>query len=276
MAADPAPQPAALARVHQAWAVVAQFDREPGPFLLRAAQAVAEFTRAGDVREVAMQQIQLAVARMEAGELVGAQQLVAESVASMDGLGIQGITAIGRGLLGHLTALAGDVDLGREITERSLSQHLAHGDRRNEAGTLLYLALIELLAEAPAAAVDVALRAARCAERRRPSLHAYALAVIGDATRRAGNASEAVSHTQRAIDLCAVQPTESGSAFIALAHAEALHAAGRTEEARAVVIDARTRLEAQAGQLEDGAKQAAFLRRVSVHARTLALAGEWR
>jgi hypothetical protein len=60
--------------------------------------------------------------------------------------------------------------------------------------------------------------------------------------------------------------------FLRLTRAEALHAAGALDAARAAIADARARLLAMAGTIEDPAYRASFLGEVPENARTLALA----
>jgi hypothetical protein len=64
-------------------------------------------------------------------------------------------------------------------------------------------------------------------------------------------------------------------AFLRLTRAEALHATGALDAARAAITDARARLLAIARTIEDPAYRASFLDAVPENARTLALAREW-
>ena len=65
------------------------------------------------------------------------------------------------------------------------------------------------------------------------------------------------------------------SAFVRLIHAEALHAAGRTGEARAAIALARARILSQAAKIPDEETRRAFLGRVPEHVRTIALGDQW-
>jgi tetratricopeptide (TPR) repeat protein len=273
---DVAPEPVARARVCQALCVQAQFAGDPAEFLARADEAAREFERAGDVRELAMQRVQLALALLDVGDDEAARRALDEALAVTDRLGIHAISAIARALLGYVVARAGDLDLGRSTSEAALAALVSHGDRRHEASAHLYLAWIELLADRPGAAEGQARKAAACAAGRRPSLLAYALATQGEATRRLGHPSAALGLTQAAVDLTREAAIEGGGPFIALAHAEALEAAGRSDEARAAIAAARARLEAQAARFESAEIRASFLERVAVHTRTLALSSDWR
>jgi tetratricopeptide (TPR) repeat protein len=60
-----------------------------------------------------------------------------------------------------------------------------------------------------------------------------------------------------------------------LARAEALHAVGRTDDARRAIRDARDRILRIAAGLEDAALQHSFTTIIAANARTLALAREW-
>lgn len=61
-------------------------------------------------------------------------------------------------------------------------------------------------------------------------------------------------------------------AAVRLAHAEALHAAGDLATAQAAIAEARDRLLAVAGTIDDPTYRRGFLEDVPVNARTLALA----
>jgi len=65
------------------------------------------------------------------------------------------------------------------------------------------------------------------------------------------------------------------AAFVRLAHAEALHATGAHDAARAAIAQARARVLAVAGRIADPDYRASFLAHVPENARTLALAATW-
>jgi hypothetical protein len=64
-------------------------------------------------------------------------------------------------------------------------------------------------------------------------------------------------------------------AFVLLAHAEALHAAGADDRARQAITEARARLLAIAARIPDPAYRQSFLENVPENARTMALARAW-
>ena len=66
-----------------------------------------------------------------------------------------------------------------------------------------------------------------------------------------------------------------GESLFRLAYAEALHAAGRTDDARAAIDDARRRLHERADRIEDPRWRRQFLEEIREHARTLECARLW-
>jgi hypothetical protein len=64
-------------------------------------------------------------------------------------------------------------------------------------------------------------------------------------------------------------------ALVRLARAEALHAIGALDAARAAIGEARTWLHAVAAKIQDPAYRASFLEAVPENARILALARAW-
>jgi hypothetical protein len=92
-----------------------------------------------------------------------------------------------------------------------------------------------------------------------------------------GRAGEALAAAEDAMARCA---TMGGcgmfrSAFVRLAHAEALHATGAHDAARHAIAEARARLLAIADKIADPGYQASFLAGVPENARILALADAW-
>ncbi len=92
-----------------------------------------------------------------------------------------------------------------------------------------------------------------------------------------GRAEEALAAAEDAVARC----TAMGGcgmfrgAFVRLAHAEALHATGAHDAARAAIAEARARLFAIAGRIANPAYKQSFLEQVPENARTLALARAW-
>jgi hypothetical protein len=92
-----------------------------------------------------------------------------------------------------------------------------------------------------------------------------------------GRAADALAAAEEAAAACAAMGGCGmyRGAFVRLARAEALHATGAGEAARAAIADAVTRLLAVAGKIPDAAHRARFLEAVPENSRTLARAREW-
>jgi tetratricopeptide (TPR) repeat protein len=93
----------------------------------------------------------------------------------------------------------------------------------------------------------------------------------------AGRTAEALRDAERALQLYEGLRGASffRASFIRLVHAECLDAAGRRDEARAAIANARGRLLAIAETIEAPPVRQTFLENVPENARTLALARQW-
>ncbi|MGZ5969750.1 MAG: hypothetical protein ACXWP4_18885, partial [Polyangiales bacterium] len=90
----------------------------------------------------------------------------------------------------------------------------------------------------------------------------------GDTERALAEALEADAILQQVV-------LDEGEATVRLVHAEALFAAGRTDEARAAITTARARLFERAARIVDAELRKTFLEGVPENARTLSLAELW-
>jgi hypothetical protein len=103
------------------------------------------------------------------------------------------------------------------------------------------------------------------------------LATLSELRLVQGRAAEALAAAEEAIER-ATAMRGCGmfrGAAVRLAHAEALHATGDLGAARAAIAEARDRLLAVAGKIDDPTYRRSFLEQVSANARTLALARAW-
>jgi tetratricopeptide (TPR) repeat protein len=106
--------------------------------------------------------------------------------------------------------------------------------------------------------------------------HPQGLAVVASAHLLAGETADALVAARAAyVKMCANSVTIEIEADVRLTYAEALHAAGEYEEARAAIAEARDRLVVRAGSITLPAHRERFLARVPAHARTMAHAREW-
>jgi eukaryotic-like serine/threonine-protein kinase len=238
------------------------------------AQAAAAFEAVGDLRNACGQRVNVGYACLELGAWDDAVGALRDALAAGERLGAESVTAAARQNLGMALAYRGELDEGRRVEEEALAMFTRHGDRRMAAGSRAYLARMLLIAgdlERAAAEAD----ASEAGSVDVPPIRVVALATRAQIRRAQGRAGEALESARAALDLLErVGGIEGGEALVRLAHAEALHAAGRADEARAAIDAARDQLVGRASRIVDEARRRQFLR-VPEHARTLLLAEQW-
>jgi hypothetical protein len=101
-------------------------------------------------------------------------------------------------------------------------------------------------------------------------------ATLATAQLRSGDPAAALASALIAVELIAAHGTpEEGEAGVRIIYAEALHAAGRLDEARHAIELAASRLESAAAKISRPEHRATYLA-IDEHQRTLALARAWR
>jgi tetratricopeptide (TPR) repeat protein len=107
-------------------------------------------------------------------------------------------------------------------------------------------------------------------------VRALALAVRAGALLALGRPHDALGAAQGGMDILTTTGSiEDGEAFLRSTHAEALHATGAHEQARAAIAAAQAWVLAQVAQIEDPAWRQSFLDHVAEHRRIFELAREW-
>jgi tetratricopeptide (TPR) repeat protein len=163
----------------------------------------------------------------------------------------------------------------QEVEHEAMEAFKTKGDRRMEGRSRIFLAEIFLLA----GDLDAATREATTAVETlsvAPPAKAHALAVAAQVQLARGDADGALRDATEADKLLQqVGSLDEGAATVRLIHAEALHAAGRHEEARTAIHAARDRLLDRAARIRDEALRQSFLEHVPENARTLSLARAW-
>src|SRR5262249_55853850 len=99
-------------------------------------------------------------------------------------------------------------------------------------------------------------------------------ATLAQVLLRRAKTGQALEHALEASKALADRPISEGDAVVRLAHAEALRAAGRTDESVAAIRAARDRLLARATRIARPEWRTSFLE-IPDHARTLVLSKEW-
>ena len=188
-------------------------------------------------------------------------------------VGLEHLWAVASHNLGRRIGEAGHADEGLELEQAALASFRAHGNRRMQGLTLAHIAWILLSAgrlDEAARSIDEALTflgehlAARLlAYATRAQIHlrrGLVAAALADAT---------TAHT----GLAALERIQEGESLIRLTWAEALAAAGRTDEAAAAVAAAVRNLDERAAMIDQEHLRASF-RGLPENRRIAELAGE--
>jgi hypothetical protein len=248
---------------------------DPWAALRRAEAARLAFTEAGHASTAMCAQCYGAQARMRLGDLEGA----ARDLGAVPGEGLSMVSAVRDDVRMRLFVAQGRFDEARAMVEERFSAARAAGGAAEalfEVSGRPVLGELALLAGDPAQA-DREIVAGLDAGLRRAVNHLpAALAVLAEARLALGRPAEALADAKEAMDAMAVAGTLGfRDALVRLAYAEALHANGKQDEARAAIADAAQRLHTIAGRIADPDLQRSYLEAIPEHTRTLALAREW-
>jgi tetratricopeptide (TPR) repeat protein len=270
-----ADRPDLVGRVLAALALARRFAGDVGAAHALAEDAIVAFERAGDQRNALLQRGRLGYALMEIGDYAAADRRLTDVITASDRMGLGNVAATARHNLGLTLARLGRFDEARAHERAAVAAFRASGNRRMEGASLEYLALIELDAGDPAAAIEAARGACAVAEAEPilPLNLSESLAILGQGLLAAGRPHEALAVARRALEMLeGLGGIDDGEAIIRLTWAEALIATGDTDGGRAAIGAARERLLQRAARIPDEAMRAAFLQRVPENRRTLELA----
>jgi tetratricopeptide (TPR) repeat protein len=253
-------------RAHQALSA-----GDPGAFIGMSREAAGGFVEVGDIRNAAVQLSNLALAQSWLGAYAAAEEDLLDVLALGERMGLSAIVCVARQNLGYVIARLGRLDEARALSEQSVTEAKAQGDRRLEVGARIYLAITKSLAGDHREADKEATAAVQMLARKLP-LRAYALGVLAQIKLCAGSPAQALSIAEEAMSLLESLggAIEEGEAVVRLAYAEALLANGHPKAAQAIA-EARRRLEERAANLRDPAWRESFLTRVPENVRTLEL-----
>ncbi|MGZ3452162.1 MAG: serine/threonine-protein kinase [Polyangiales bacterium] len=270
-----AKNPAVAARINVARYYRAICGGDPGSGVDIAARAAELFERAGDLRNACNQRGDMAYAQVELGAYQEAKHTLGEVIALSARLGSLNYPAtVAKHNLGMVLARLGALDAAETTEREALEAFRTKGDRRMEGRSRIFLAEIFLLggdldhatheAEAAVKTLSVA-----------PPARAHALAVSAQVRLARGDTERALAEALEADAILQQVVLDEGEATVRLVHAEALFAAGRTDEARAAITTARARLFERAARIVDAELRKTFLEGVPENARTLSLAELW-
>ena len=266
--------PSVAARLLHARASQALFAGDPAAALGHLESAARAFEDIGDLRHACLELGNAGYVTVELGDPARAEQLLRESIAGAQRMGLLQVTYALRANLALALVRRGApeaVDLARDAAETMRAQ----GAKRLEGAARLYLSMALAAAGDPEGAEREA-RAAAALTEIVPPLRAYALGVLGDVLSRSGRVAEALTVSVEAMRVLeSLGGLDAGEALVRCVHAEALHAGGDRPAAVRAIGVARERLLARAAKIGDATMRRAFLENVPDNARTLRLADEW-
>jgi eukaryotic-like serine/threonine-protein kinase len=268
--------PAVAARINVARYYRAICGGDPGSGVEIAANAARLFESAGDLRNACVQRGDMAYAQVELGAYDQAQSTLRDVLSLSERLGrLHHASATAKHNLGMVLARLGAFQEAQTIENEALEAFRTKGERRMEGKSRVFLAEIFLLA----GDLEAAEREARTAVKTlsvAPPAKAYALAVSAQVELARGDTDRAEKDARDADALLQqVGVIDEGEAIVRLVLAEALHAAGKTDEARTAIVAARDRLLERASHIRDEDLRRSFLEQVPENARTLSLARQW-
>jgi hypothetical protein len=239
------------------------------------AQAAEHYVAAGDERNACVVRTNVGFLCLELGDFAAGEVELAAALATATRMGIAMVVVGNKQNLALALFRQGRFDEARALLAEVIEASRAGSERRLEGASRVYLARVEEGAgRLPAARAEAEAAVALLGEL--PSLRAYARGVAARAALGTGAPAAALALAQAAMEEAATLGNlEEGDAYVRLAHAEALHADGQVEAARAAIGAAAELLRGRAQAMGDAATRARFLEAVAEHRQTLALEAAW-
>ena len=236
--------------------------------------AIERFEQAGDARNGCKERVCLGRALNELGLAAKAEAALRDARTTADALGIDAVARSAQQGLAIALVRQGRLPEARREAEEVLAFSRARQDRRLEATCATTLAAILRLEGDADGAERAALAAVEAAAV--PLDRSLALAALAEARLARKRPAEALEAASEAAELLqGLSGVDHAEGVVRLAHAAALHAAGRTDLAREVIGAARGRVRARAAVITNRAHRESFLEKVPENARTMALARSW-
>ncbi len=238
--------------------------------------AVRAFEAAGDLRNACVFRQAVAAGLYQFGMYDESEKHLRQTLEDANRMGLQATALAAKHVLGADLSRKGSLLEGIRVEREAVEGFKALGDRIYEATSRVYLALmLRLLERLDEAEVEVRIGVGLLQEM--PPIVATAYAVLATIEIERGNVAAALELDELALKLYAEAKgvVIDGEAFVHLAHAEALNAAGDEAGARAAIASARDRLMLRADKIQNRLWRRSFLDKIRENARTLARAGEW-
>jgi tetratricopeptide (TPR) repeat protein len=252
--------------IEDAHSTRAMADGDMAGCLKRMEAAAALFDATGDRRNACRERGHVGYAYMELGCYEEARAALSETVATARRMGLNHVAANAMHNLGSALGRAGLLDEALSVERQAVAELEAQRDERLWRAARCYLSEI-LLAYGSFEEAERIAREAATTESEKP-IHAICLAAWSNALRALGRVEDALARSKEAYAILGeLGSLEDGESKVALAHVEALLAAGRAEEARAVAVTARKRVLETASRISVPAWRESFLTRIAENVR---------
>jgi len=236
--------------------------------------AAENFERAGDIRNATMNWMNVGYTYCELGAYAEGERVLRQCLESSQRLGSSTLVSAVMQNLGF--ALIGQGQ-PRQLTEAidilSASAELLTNDTRLLSGSLEYVALAHLRAGDLELAEEKA-RAAAAVAPEGAGVAADANTTLAEVLLARGDLTGAAEHTRAALRTLEESEGDGDELYASAVLAEALHAAGNTDEAREVIVAARAKLETTLATIADPNLKQCCRDNVRHHRRILECA-EW-
>lgn len=264
--------PLTAAQIHHVRGVRAAHAGCVSTFLHHLELAVEAFDRGADRNNVLLERTTVGWCWAEIGDFVQAERKIRESLAACVTANAQQAITYAKVNLGFaLIYRPGALEEAVAVLDEAIAECRAVGNARLEGWASAHASTAALLAGRHAGSLEHAAAAVRLLASA-PSLLGWAEACNSRACLAVGRIGEAVASAHHAREiLVTLGGMLQGEAMPPLVLAEALHAAGRTDEAREAVLDARARLERRVERLTRPEWRESFLA-IPDNARTVELA----
>jgi len=266
---SPPGDPARVAWIAHARSVRALFQGDLGSYVQLKEAAVRGFERAGDRRDACAQRAKLGYALRELGACEEAERALRRAIEEADRLRIHQVATQAKHNLGLTLAHLGRLDEARAVEAEAIAAFRVQGDRRLEAASHVYLAMILVRLGDHESAAREATEGAALVAAGTPA-QAHALTVLAHVRLAQGRPREALSSASEAMSLLGrLGGMDEGETLLRLVHVEALEAAGQAEAAREALRQARQRLLDRVARIQDPRFRQTFLGGLPENARTL-------
>lgn len=271
-----ATDPGALGAMHSARALQAIARGAVGTVFKEMEAAAIAFERAGSVRNSLELFGGAGFFSLELGCRERGEEILRRTIRRSREVGLEHLCAVASHNLGRRVGEAGDIEGGLALERAALASFELHENRRMRGLTLSHIAWILLVAgrlDEAAAHIEEALPHLQD----HPASRIIALATRAQIYLRRGAIDAALEDARAAHDgLRSLDRVQEGESLIRLTWAEALSAAGQTEEAAEALASAARSLDERAGMIEQDHLRASFLslpenQRITQFARGLRL-----